>query len=93
MYVCVNVFYLQGKENKNVLYSLSINYHTFLADVTVNLLIKSFSGLRSIQWLPCTVFVNYSFLKQNTFPHIGLIFLFGLWSVEYSCVGFEKPPW
>lgn len=49
MYVYVNVFYLQRKENKNVLYSLPINYHTFLADVTVNLLIKSFSGLRSIQ--------------------------------------------
>ena len=67
MYVYVNVFYLQGKENKNVLYSLPINYHTFLADVTVNLLIKSFSGLRSIQWLPCTVFVNYSFLKKEHF--------------------------
>lgn len=49
MYVYVNVFYLQGKENENVLYSLPVNYHTFLADVTVNLPIKSFSGIRSIQ--------------------------------------------
>ena len=50
MYVYVNVFYLQRKENKsNVLYSLPINYHTFLADVIVNLHIKSFSGIRSIQ--------------------------------------------
>lgn len=92
MYVYVNVSYLLRKENENVLYSLPVNYHTFLADVTVNLPIKSFSGIRSIQQLPCTVFVNYSFLKQNTSPHIGFILLFGLWSVEYSCVGFEKPP-
>ena len=49
MYVYVNVFYLQGKENGNVLYSMPVNYHTFLADVTVNLHIKSFSGIRSIQ--------------------------------------------
>lgn len=81
MYVYVNVFYLQGKENENVLYSMPINYHTFLADVTVNLHIKSFSGIRSIQWLPCTVFVNCSFLKQNTSLHIGFIFLFGQLSI------------
>lgn len=45
----VNVFYFQGKENENVLYSLLVNYHTFLADVTVSLPIKYFSGIRSIQ--------------------------------------------
>ena len=48
VYVNVNVFYLQGKENENVLYSMRLITIHFLADVTVNMHIKSFSGIRSI---------------------------------------------